>query len=147
MNEDQLENGPFSPLQIGGMDLFKVYLRDGHFYVDTTLYAGEGYPAVQIVRNEIAMKLAYLDRNFTDKAVEVVDRNGVPLLQMIFETDRQVEINGIFLSSDGKSAIIITPTGSSKVDIDPTGQKKVIVPLKPLFKYPSWKYPGVYADN
>jgi len=138
-------------MQVYGMDLFQVYLENGHFYVDTTLYAGRlSIPAVKVRKNEIDMGFGSLslDRNFTDKALEVVDQNLVPLLQMIFETDRQVVINGVFLSpKDGKTAIIITPTGNQKVDIDPSGQKKVMVPLKPIFKYPSWRYPGVYADN
>ena len=147
MDEDELEKGPHSPMQVHGMDLFKVYLLNGHFYVDTTLYAGHNVPSVKIERNEVAMDNPYLDRNFTDRALEVVDQNGVPLLQMIFETDRQIVINGVFLSPDGKSAVIITPTTSSKVDIDSTGERKINVPLSPLFKYPSWKYQGVYANN
>lgn len=146
MTEDQLET-PHSPMQIFGLDLFKVYLLNDRFYVDTKLYAGYGIPSVEVVRNEVTMKIALLDRNFTDKALEVVDQRGAPLLQMIFETDRQVRINGIFATPDGRSAIIITLTGNQKVDSDQTEKNKIIVPLKPIFKYPSWKYPGVYADN
>jgi hypothetical protein len=146
MPEDELEHGPYSPIQVYGMNLFRVYLLNGHFYVDTTVYGGFDQPQVKVVRNEVEVTNHYLDRNFTDKAVEVVDQNRVPILQMIFESDRQVVINGVFATQDGKSAIIITPTGNSKTDIDPRGEKKITVPLKPLFKYPSWKYPGEYAE-
>jgi hypothetical protein len=148
-SEEQLMAGPVSPMQIYGMDLFKVYLDGGRLYVDTTLYGGSTFPAVQVRRNEISIEGGMsLDRNFTDKALEVVDRNLVPLLQIIYEADRKVVINGVFIDpKGGKTAVIITPTNNQKVDIDPTGQKKVVVPLKRIFKYPSWKYPGVYADD
>lgn len=146
--EDELTNGPHSLGTWYGVDLFQAYLLNGHFYVDTTLYLGFMRPAITIKRNEVATEDAFsIDHNFTDKAIEVVDRNsGVPIFQMIFETDRQVTIYGAFFNPKGKSVIIITPTGNDKVDLDPTGEKKITVKLKPLFKYPSWKHRGEYAE-
>ena len=47
--EDQLEHGPIPIYN----NLFQVYMLNQHFYVDTTVYGGFGWPQVKIVRNEI----------------------------------------------------------------------------------------------
>jgi hypothetical protein len=128
-------------------DTLKVYIIQGHPFVDATLYAGEDYPAVEIKRNEVKMEESSFDRNFNDKAIEIVEQRGIPLLQIIFEGGKRIRINGAFLSRDAKTVTIVTPDGMQKFNVDPTGNSKIAVPLKPIFKYPSWKYSGMYAEQ
>jgi hypothetical protein len=137
--------------RVYGVDLGQMYVIDGHLYFDTTLALGFGSPTVTIKRNEIETDPFGVDHNFSDKAVEVVltganSGNPVPIFQMVYETNHQISISGLFFSPDRKIAVIVTPNGNTKIDVDPAGQKKIIVPLKPLFKYPSWQHHGEYAQ-
>jgi hypothetical protein len=142
--EDQLDK-PNSSIKIGGMSLFQIYLLDGKFCIDTSLYSGPGMPQVRIRGNEFVINNPSWDRNFTDKAFEVVDQNEMPMLQVISETTRRIEINGVFPTTDGKGVIVITPSGIGSFKFDSNGQLPTAIPLAPLFKYPSWKYQGMYA--
>jgi len=149
--EDQLAKGPQSVGNWFGIDPFQIYVLKGHFYLDATLFLGSSVPAVKIKRNEIETTEPFgIDHNFTSNAIEVVDTNTgrpIPVFQMIFESERQITVNGVFFSQDRRSAIVVTPKGTDRFDFDPAGQKKIVVPLKPLFKYPSWEHLHELADR
>jgi hypothetical protein len=146
--EDQLTKGPVS-LGTWGEDIkpLSAYLLNGNFYLDVHLFGGFHMPAVEIVRNEFTVNIPSWDHNVRDHTFEVVNENTVPMLQVIFETDRRVRVNGVFAGEKPNEVLILAPGEGGKIDIDPTGHTPITVPLKPLFKYPSWKYPGIYADN
>lgn len=146
MSEDTLQN-PTSPGTVYGLSVCQVYLIDGHLKVDATLYAGWGWPAVTIKRNEIVIDPGDFDRNYSDQAVEVINKNRVPMLQIVFQSDRRVTISGVFMSPDGKYAVIVTPTGNQKVDIDRNQETRLTVALTPIFKYPAWQHLGEYVAH
>lgn len=148
--EDTLTNGPISPMKSDGVELFQLYVLNGHFYVDTKVFVGPGIADVEVRRNEIALnstKNPAWDRNYTDNAVEIVNQNQIPMFQMIFETPRKVRINGVFRLAYNKLAVYV-PGGSQLIELNPREpNQQFVVPLKPLFKYPSWKYPGKFVDE
>ena len=67
------------------------------------------------------------DRNFSANAVEVVDTNQRPVFQMIRKRANLIQLSGLFVSSKG-----------TVFDVRPA---------KPLFKYPSWRHLGEYAEE
>jgi len=92
---------------------------------------------VEIVDGEFSFNQPYWDRNFNDVALEIVDNNQQPMLQVIWKTPSHLVLNGIFRMQDG-STVIADSNGYRPMK---AGDK-----IKPLFKYPSYKYQGQYAD-
>jgi hypothetical protein len=124
---------------------FSLYMRDGMLCVDAKidgLRGGLFPPLVEVVCNRVTPAPG-LDVNYNDKAVEVVDPNQIPIFQIIFETPKKVRINTAYLDKNGE---IVVVSGPEVTRINPSNPPPVF-PLKTLFKYPSWKYLGKYADE
>lgn len=143
-NREDLENKVINPLMSYGVSPFKIYVRGGKFFVDASVYSGAGEGVVEVKQNEFALKDSNWDRNFTDRAVEVVDQYGSPRFQMVFESPSKVRVNGVF-PVEGNEVLILSP---GRHIIEPAWPSTVPMrtPLKPIFKYPSWKYSGQYAE-
>ena len=115
------------------------------------------------------------DRNYSSNRFELVNEHTNPVLQVIYKRPNEVQVNGIFLVdtydllvsfgalpvllspqlafSDGQSTQIVDPRILSKVcsnlavSVDTNAAYGIPFPdQKPIFKYPSWKYPGLLAD-
>ncbi len=114
-------------LNMDGERPLTVYIQDGTFYVDTSITDGSGREAIQIRKNGLAVKPSAWDRNFSSNAVEIVDANQRPIFQMIRKRANLIQVAGLFVS--------------------PKGAVFDARPIKPLFKYPAWKYPGKYAEE
>jgi hypothetical protein len=94
-----------------------------------------------------------MDHNYTDDAIEVLDNGGHVVLQMRLLPDR-LQIRAEWHDAYGDGAQL-TECDASKHEPPlsvcaqkfgpgwPEKEQKVI--LKPMFKYPSKKYWGVYA--
>lgn len=98
-------------------------------YVDVLLYDGANRPAIEVRKNKFVIDQPKWDRQMTPNELEVVSEKYEPVFQMITRRVGVIEINGIFGSPKG-----------SILDAFPPWLKKAI------FKYPSWRYPGVYAQ-
>jgi hypothetical protein len=83
------------------------------------------------------------DANWTTNAFEVVTTDGLAVLQMIHRGVEDIEINGIFPDGNG-NAWYASHNGTYPISAD--DPKFNTYGLHPLFKYPSWKFPGQYAD-
>jgi hypothetical protein len=96
-----------------------------------------GTPVVVNDSGEFSVSEPFWDRNYDTHAFEVVNDKQEAVLQVIRKTPSNLIINGIFKYQDGT------------VIADDKGWR----PMKPgdsitrLFKYPSWKFPGVLADT
>jgi hypothetical protein len=110
------------------------------FYVDAHIFAGFGHPAIEVVRNEVAVERPGWDSNFNDQACEVVNDNNAVVFQMIRKNDELIVVNGVFPVSNG--VLVATPQGVQHVQ---TGWP-VNSGLKKLFKYPSWRFEGQHAE-
>jgi len=114
-------------LNIGGETPLSMYIQDGVFYVDALINDRAGREAVRLTKSTVEEVMPPgWDRNFSATALEVVDGRQRPVFQMIRKRSNLIQINGLFVSKSG-----------AVVDVRAE---------KALFKYPGWKYPGVYAD-
>lgn len=145
--KEDLEKGPqmAGATILAGKQQFKIYLLNGIFCVDAKVFGGFGLPLIDVRCNRIGMIPNGWDTNYTNEAMEVVNQNQVPMFQVIFESSNKVRINGVFLGENDE-ILIITPQGTQRVKPDTNSKAPLGIPLRPLFKYPSWKYLHQYAN-
>jgi hypothetical protein len=103
------------------------------------------------------------DRNFSTNAFEIVREDSTPVLQVIYRRADVIEVYGVFMLDRNHVFVTFGPTNSlwlqnltadnTNVTVDSsfeilstTAFQADFVKRKPLFKYPSYKYPGVYAE-
>jgi hypothetical protein len=114
-----------------------LYLKDGIIQCDASFFSGvDGVSPVEIKDNDFVVRPLGWDRNYTENAVEVVNQNGLPIFQIIKKRAGVFELNGIFVAPDGRR-VMGSRAGISDYAYD----------LPPLFKYPSYKFLGKFADG
>ena len=116
------------------------------------------------------------DRNYSSSAFEVVREDGLPVMQLIYERPNKIRVNGIFLVNKHDlfatfdstppryfSTHVILNYSDGRVLTTDVEMARLYtnfnVPMptnvlfqdqfenqKPLFKYPSWKYPGEFSE-
>ena len=121
--------------------------KDGRILLNCTISGGdEAHPfQIEIKNNVFTVASKFVQKNYNDKALEVADDDGVPLFQVIQESKNQLRINGILvLYPDKEGKMVRLWAWDGHADINPEKPKDFL--LKPIFKYPSWKYLGQYAD-
>jgi hypothetical protein len=124
-------NVPFAGLPI------TVFAKEDDDKIHYRIRIWNGLRAMEITDGEFAFNEPYGDRNFDDTALEIVDDHQKPMLQVIWKTSSHLVINGIFRMQNG--AIVIA---------DSNGWRPMQAgdSIKPLFKYPSYRFRGQYAD-
>jgi hypothetical protein len=138
---EALKKGPHTPFLFDGFSPVTVTVKGGVLLYDIKFWGGTGKPPIEVKNNKFIVRVPAWDRNFNANAFEVVDSNNVPILQVIRKTPSHIIVNGIFLLPNG----LLLPAGPKGVIIG----VKVVPPdflLKPIFRYPAWKYPGQTAD-
>lgn len=130
------------PHNFSGFKPVKLYLKDGILYADVKIYAGSGMPPIQIIGNKLSGKPSTWDFNSNDKAVEIVNERRRPIYQFYYKTPSHIVVNGVFPFPNG--FILARPQGGATIVRNMNALIKL--DLKSIFKYPSWKYPGEYAD-
>jgi hypothetical protein len=138
-----LNSSPHSVLKIGGTRPLKMHLKNGAIYCDVAIWEGEGLPSIEISENEFKVRPTGWDRNFTDNAFEVIDSHGKVMFQMIRKTAGHFVAQGMFPMADGGLVIGL----NSSILVRPSQDAIDRSHIEPVFKYPSWKYPGKYADG
>jgi hypothetical protein len=104
---------------------------------DKVHYRIELWNGVIVTDDEFTLKEPFWDRNYDETALEVVDEKQLPVLQVFWKTPTTLVVNGIFQFQSGQ-IVIADDKGSRPFK---QGDR-----LKPLFKYPSRRFPGKYAD-
>lgn len=132
-----LKEKPYVPTNLNGFKPVILYYSENNIYADVQIYGGTGLPPIQIKKNKIINKPPNWDYNSNKSALEIVNEKQVPMYQYIYKTPSHIIVNGIFPYPGGlmlaiEGGIIFNPSPSK------------IFSLKPIFKYPSWKYPGQY---
>jgi len=121
----------------------EAFVSDGKLYFNAKLFGGSGNQ-VSIAKNELVNDKSCWDRNYNNSALEVVNQNGIPMLQVIYTNSHRAEVYGVFQASDG-AFLVATPSTSI---LNPGDIRKVKgYPLKKIFRYPSRKYPGEEVDD
>jgi hypothetical protein len=131
---------PVIPITVG-MD------QHGKILLTCTISAGSEstHFSVEIKNNVFSVASGFVQKNYNDTALEIATDDGTPLFQMIQESKNLLRINGVFpLYRDKEGKVIRLWAWDAHSDTDPEKPKDFV--LKPIFKYPSWKFLGKYAD-
>lgn len=140
-----LEGSPGNLIAYNGEVLLKVFLEKGRILVSAKLFTGIGAQPVEVEKNNFVVTPPY-DRNFNETAFEVVNRDEIPIFQIIYTDSHNVSIYGGFGTYD-RMVVWTSPQGlwyDPKVPIDPSDPQ---YKLKRIFKYPSRKYLGQEIDD
>jgi hypothetical protein len=129
----------FIPFRTDDLPPIAFSLKNEQLLISTDLYQGESEPAVKLRDNAILEVPFGWDRNSNSSALEIVDGAGCPVFQFVRETPFQATLTGYFMGPSGK--LMFADKGFE------IGSKKLRCELKQIFKYPSWKYGGKYADG
>jgi hypothetical protein len=129
---------------------FNVRVKNRRIFVEAVTLLDDTRQEVSI-SNEGDYRLPpKWDRNFTANVFEIVDATTNPVFQVIYNRPNQVTINGVFSLPDGglliafNGSAFYSKPGLEKVDGAPAPPQ--VIPRKPLFKYPYWKYPGQFQQ-
>ncbi len=154
---------------VNGIKPVTMYTIDGHLYVDVIIWKNSGVDDISIKRNKLSGTPDGWDVNSNSRAFEVVDSSLLPMFQLIYKSTSEIELRGIFIyggfgltSVDANGRMSPMAFYSVPVDLHsplgghyfgmssypPTPQVRAIYEqANPrIFKYPSYKYPGVTAD-
>lgn len=123
----------------GGYHPVDLYIEDGKLYADVKIYGGKGLPPISIKKNKLSNKPSDWDFNSNDKALEIVDSKQNPIYQFFYKTPSHIVMNGIFPYPGG---LIL----ANKKEVIMNPGLPTLFKLKRIFKYPSWKHPGVYEN-
>ncbi len=125
------------PFMHSGFIPLSVHIRERKMYIDFKWWSQNGNSPVIMNKNEFTINKSNWDRNYNQKAFEVVDNDTIPILQLIFVSSGHLRFYGLYDSPDGWG--LVDDDGWSMTRVRPVNYK-----LKKLFKYPSWKYPGQF---
>jgi hypothetical protein len=110
---------------------------DGKLSISAWINDAKGNMSAHIVDNNWEVNPDnFFDRNFSNYAVEVVDKDLVPVLQVEIKSGNYVYIGGLFYYESGK--ILVTPRGYFP---DPS-EEMFNEEVETLFVYPSDKHLG-----
>jgi hypothetical protein len=134
------KSNPSRIINWSGADILYAYIANEKLYVNTVLYGDANLPAVEITDNQFRNIPPQWDKNFNNTALEIVDENLTPRLQLVYKSPRNVVINGIFKIPHG--LIIMEETGMVINPSSPINPK-----FRRIFKYPSRSHQGQELDE
>jgi hypothetical protein len=148
--EDLKRHGFASIAAFGNTQISLRLSKDGTtFLFNFTGWAG-GVP-VTVKDNEITVGnegQEIAERNYSENAFEIVDKDYSPVFQMIRTSATSITINGVFptgqISSMTGLPVLVWVTEHG---YETGSRRPADFNLKPLFKYPAWKYPHVFAES
>jgi hypothetical protein len=136
---EALRERPINILRLSGEVMVIAYVKDDKLYADVKINDGKIRPLIELKRNEFFVRPPNWDYNSGSYAFEVVDEKGIPVLQLYYKTPSHIVINGVF--PDPKGYVwYLSDTGIFQ-------DEPARYNIKPIFKYPSWKYPNKYIDQ
>jgi hypothetical protein len=115
-----------------------VFAKDNDDKIHYRISVWNGISPVEVSDNEFSLNQPFWDRNFDNTTLEVVDEKQSPVLQVFWKTPTHLVVNGVFQTQDGH--VVIADSNGWR-PFRP-GDK-----IKPLFKYPSRRFPGQYAET
>lgn len=134
-----LRKGPVNLVRLDGQDVVVAHVEGNKLYADVTIYGDLNMRAVELKRNKFLIRPPSWDYNSSDRAFEVVNEKGTPIFQLYYKTPSNIVINGVF-SGPQIGVMYLSEYGMF-------GNEPTLYFVKPIFKYPSWKFPGQYDDQ
>jgi len=149
MSRDEIKTSHY--LSLNGFEPIKWRIEANRFYVDVDIPFGDKIIKVRGGQFSAEMPPEW-DMNFTASALEIVTASNNPIYQVIYRRPDEVIVSGIFAKSS--SMVVSTTNGlemwngasnvASHLNAFYTG--KTSTGLKAIFKYPSFKHRGEYAE-
>jgi hypothetical protein len=140
---DSLRKGPFTLFAIGNTPVATIRMKGEKLLFSIKPWSGDGKPVIELHDNEFTSRVpSNWDRNSNENALEVINGGGNPVFQIVRVSPTHYVMSGIFAQPGGSISLI----GNGMLSNGPTPEQLNAFRLKPLFRYPSWKYPGVYAN-
>lgn len=125
------------PAILIGDDPIRVWIEDGELKISTVIRDKDGKIIAKLEANEWQVNPNLIfDRNFDDRAVEVINEEGEVILQADFDGE-SVVFAGIFYLEDGSRVAI----GENVIERRPPGEE-LQTSFDLIFKYPSRMHPG-----
>jgi len=136
------------PTDNPNMPIARIYLAAGTLCIDATTVGG-----IRIRGNHFETLPAGWDFNGNDRAAEIVNEKRVAVYQIRLAQKTVVEFGGIVLCDGGKMFASVGAHG--RPIIFPIGKLNEDLPTMPyattgtkrIFKYPSYKFRGVFEDE
>ncbi len=122
----------------------------GQLLVSCFIRSLNGRVSGEIIDNEFVDNPGdYFDRNYSKSTVEVVGQDGIPVLQISFDTDDVMEIFGVFyFEKEGKNMLAFLGDGAHIVGEYKVAQERVKeLSVTRIFEYPSKEKFGVLNPN
>jgi hypothetical protein len=129
---------------------FNAYVKSNRFYIEVDGNYGSARRTIRVTEGFGLYGAFHGDRNNTSNALEVVKEwsdnimkppRYIPILQIVYKQPNEISLNGVFWKNSEGFAYF--PRGWIRTN----NFDYASVTQKPIFKYPSWKYPGKYADE
>jgi len=111
-----------------------------------------GMPPLEITNNELTGLPADWDCNNSTNGIEIVNEKLLPIFQLYYKDDTHLALNGAitFINDDAKGVILAGGEGfqiMTRIENFDLSQQLESLHLKRLFRYPSWKHRGEFADD
>jgi hypothetical protein len=142
VRKERLESGPVYPYNLGEFKPVKLYVDDGILYADVSVYGGSNLPPIRITRNKLLGKPKNWDFNSNDTAIEIVNSIGKPVYQFYYKSPSHIVVKGVFPFPSG-----FIVAGSKGATVIQNANLLLKDSLKPIFKYPSWKFQGKLVED
>ena len=138
----QMNGRPVYPIDYNGITPVQFQYLDGKVSYSVKFWSPNQQSTIEVTDGRFTVRNDSLDRNYSSRALEVVTRDGHPILQIIWLTPGHMRLNGLFPLPDG-SALCMSDSGPKTVSANSPFSE---CHIPPVFKYPSWKYPGEFAS-
>jgi hypothetical protein len=141
---ERLRQGPVEPFSIGGYSPVTLRMAKDTILLTVKVWSARGQSPIEVINNEFVVRPPQWDKNSTAKALEVVNEKGLPVFQLIRQTSSHLIVNGVFPFPNGMfiatdKLLVLNPSENTL--------RETLASLTPIFKYPSWKYPGQYVQQ
>jgi predicted acylesterase/phospholipase RssA len=136
----ELEQTPLTFYSVAEAPAIKVHIERGTLYVDARVFTQRQSGPLELTKNNYSRLPVGWDLNSTETALEVVNEQMQPRLQVIYNSESEIQINGLF--GNERQVFAVFGKKARPVYLTPSGP--AFNPIKRLFKYPSSTYPGTY---
>lgn len=132
-------------IQTDGIPPFTGYVTNNRFYVNANLAGPSGMINIigQEMANPTALPLNW-DCNKNTNAIEIVNENNFPILQVYYRRPDQVVVRGVFWI--GSQSLIYANDDGFGEYTDFKYLQSTRRAIKPIFKYPAWNHQGEYVN-
>lgn len=133
----------YCPAKFGNFCPLRLLMKGNSLLFSFRVGSPDGQNSIEINKNNaFVVNMPGCDWNYSANALEIVNANKAPIFQFIKEGPSRIVINGFFLFQN--ELLILGRHGFS---FEPIGHVPRGFGLRPIFKYPAWKFPGKYAEK